>query len=490
LLYEKRNVSKDKFDIQIGPHKENMRACFSHSFPEDREMIKRANIISLALISIAYFVISDKCLSEITLVDSQQNICNIIDSGDLEAARKATDKLMTNFANNPNLPEMIYWTIRHCEWKDKFDEAKRLYQIILQNYPGTAFAEKAQLGIARCEAMRLVMGQQYELARVAVNKMVSDFPANEDLPESLGMIAERFEWQRRFEDEKWVYRLIIQIFAHNLFAHKAQIGIVRADVLSFIVGKDSVRFDMGMDKLFTNFASNPELPQTAIIIGEWFYKDGLTQKQEGLKEEAKNNFEKAINIWNRVIAEQPNSDLIPEACCWIGDSYTELGQYNKAIEFYKRSCNDYPEPAETSGINISYRWRSMYMIGQSYTLLKKSGDINNTEADTLIIESYEHLVRVYPNCSLAKNAWLELGIIYADNNRWPDTIRCYEAYQNISPKGQCPPEVFYEIANAYDRIGNIDLAKKNYAIFVSSTIPNTPKRKEANIRLMEIMKSN
>jgi len=362
-------------------------------------MIKKITLSFI--IAFVVFVMTTECLAEMEgdIATAQKNICNIMDAGNFEASRSATDKLITDFANNPALPEAIYWTTRHCEWKDKFDEAKRLYQITLQNYPDNTFAAKAQLGISRCEAMRLVMAKEYTAAKGAADKMAVDFSKHSDLPESLGMIAERFEWQWQFEQEKYVYKKIIQNYPTNIFAEKAKIGMARAVVLNYIVIKDYERVDKGVDILFSNFAGNPDLAQTALIIGEWFEREGLAKEKSGLKDEAKIQFEKAVKVWDRVISELPDSNLIPEACYSAGNCYQKLGEYLKAAEAFSDSYQTDPE----------YIYADYCLFAQADCYEKaKASQPDITITSEKIKEIYREVVTKYPKSQYAFNAALRL----------------------------------------------------------------------------------
>jgi len=365
-------------------------------------MIKKISFISLTLLGLMFSQMPKECLAEMSddIKQAQQNICNIIDINNLDAARSAADNLIADFSNNKDLPEEIYWTIRHCEWKDKFDEAKRLYQLLLQNYPDSPFTGTAKLGIARCDAMALVMSKNFDLAKTAFNNLSSDFAGNPDMPESLYMIGERFEWQWQFENEKSVFQLIINNCSGSPFASRAQIGIARANILSFIVAKDFIKFDKGLDKLFVNYANNPDLAQSAIIIGEWFYKDGLSQEKDGLKDEAKGNFERAVKVWDRVINELPDSNLIPEACCWAGDCYYKLNKFDESLQRFQKVINNYPE--------YKFAGHAQFEIGHNYLKMAESGLMAVSEAQTRTRLAYEQLLRKYPTCKDAPAAriWL------------------------------------------------------------------------------------
>ena len=55
---------------------------------------------------------------------------------------------------------------------------------------------------------------------------------------------------------------------------------------------------------------------------------------------------------------------------------------------------------------------------------------------------------------------------------------------------RCPADVFYDLAKAYDGMGNTDSAKSNYEKFIRSAMPNDQRRKEAKNRLTELTKTD
>ena len=93
---------------------------------------------------------------------------------------------------------------------------------------------------------------------------------------------------------------------------------------------------------------------------------------------------------------------------------------------------------------------------------------------------------IFRHVHSAKDAWRELGKSYTLNNSWRNAIRCYEAYLRAVPEGRASPEVYYDLAKAYDRMGNVDLTRKNYNQFVRMAMPDDPRRAEAKNRLTEM----
>ena len=93
-------------------------------------------------------------------------------------------------------------------------------------------------------------------------------------------------------------------------------------------------------------------------------------------------------------------DATPHACCYAGDCYRKLGEYEKSIEYYERIVDDY------SGDRMA--WNALFLVGLNYEELKKSGSLWKSEADLKIKAAYQQLLEKYPDCKAAGHArrWL------------------------------------------------------------------------------------
>jgi TolA-binding protein len=112
---------------------------------------------------------------------SRANVMSLIVSGHYDEAKEALDKMSADFIGNPWLPETLYWITEKYEWADKLDEAKGVYQQIIQNHPDSPFASKAKLGVRRVDVMALMDLPDGNLAEEAINKMIVDFKDNAEL---------------------------------------------------------------------------------------------------------------------------------------------------------------------------------------------------------------------------------------------------------------------------------------------------------------------
>jgi TolA-binding protein len=399
----------------------------------------------------------------------------LIASEQFDQAKNTIDRMTEDFAGNPDLPDTFYWIAERYERVSRFAEAKLGYERVAENFPQSPLAGKAKLGARRAEAMALIASKDFAKAREAIEKLTADFAGSPDLPGALYWITERYTRVDRFDEAKTVCQRIVQNYPASPYADKAKLRIAIADVMALIDAQDCDDAQKALDKVVVEYKSHPSLPVAMIIIGEKFYRNRNTA----------DSVERAKKVFQMIIESLPVNTCMPEACCWAGDCCTELGQYAEAITYYKRSCDGFSQYGCSPGSRFDngFRTRSLYMLGQSYQKLSDANNISSEQAEPLIIDSYERLVREFGNCAVAKDGWRELGGIYAKNSRSQDTVRCYEAYLKLIPQERCPADVFYNLARAYDQTGNMDSAKKTYTKFLTSVLPTDPRRQEVKSRL-------
>jgi TolA-binding protein len=408
-------------------------------------------------------------------------VLSLIATEKFDEAKAATEKIKVDFSSSPDLPETLFLISERYKWLSKFEDEKSICIKIAQDYPGNPFAEKAKMASITAEAMSGVMTGDFALARTAVGKMMTDFRENPDLQESLCLVAERCEWVNRYGEAKEFYQKAAEVKPDGAYADKARVRVAMTEVMTAINSQDYQKADEALGKMVADFNGNPELQMAVLLVGEKYYRE---RKTDDYAEKAKKVF--------RIITEKlPVSVVTAEACCWAGDCCTELGQYKEAIGYYTRSCDGFAQFGCFAGSRSDYdfRWRSLYMTGQSYQKMGQTGAISQAEAETGTIVSYERLVKDFSDSGAAKEALGLLGRIYAGKNQWQDSARCYEEYVKRIGQQRCPPEVFYDLAKAYDGMGNINSARDNYERFVRSALPNDKRRKEAKNRLTELTKT-
>jgi hypothetical protein len=53
----------------------------------------------------------------------------------------------------------------------------------------------------------------------------------------------------------------------------------------------------------------------------------------------------------------------------------------------------------------------------------------------------------------------------------------------LIPEERCPSDVFYNLGQSYDKMSNVDSAKKTYTKFLTEALPSDSRRQEVKERL-------
>jgi len=139
---------------------------------------------------------------KVKLALASANVQSLILSGDYKGAKTAVDKLTADFGKNPDLPEMLYWIGERYEWSGKYEEAKNIHQQVISKFPESPFADKSRLGIGRADVLSQINRKD---AGKAVDKFMSDFSKNADLPRAVLMMGQQVYDQGllREHQESW-----------------------------------------------------------------------------------------------------------------------------------------------------------------------------------------------------------------------------------------------------------------------------------------------
>jgi len=309
-----------------------------------------------------------------------------------EAARAAVDKLVADFSGNKYIAQAVSEIAGHCRWLKKYQESKRLSQYVVDNWPDSEQAMWAQMGVAMAE---IGFGEP-KAAQAAIDKLVTDFSTHKHIAQAVREIAEHCLWLQKHEKAEQLYQYVIDSWPGSEQVRRSQMGLA---MLNIAVG-DSADAELAMDKLIADFGDHPDLPNVVLQIAEPYYDEALRKETEGLDNQAKDSFQKALAIYEMVKNRVPGYVATADTLCWTGACYRALGEYEKSIECYQKVVDDYP--------SYHMAWNALFLVGRNYEELKKSGAISPSEADPKIKAAYQQLLEKYPDSkpsAIAQN-WL------------------------------------------------------------------------------------
>ena len=331
------------------------------------------------------------------LAIERADIFSLIESG--QTAGSEINSLIANFSGHPDLPEALYDTAIRYERVKKYEEAKSIYQQVIQQYPDSSHSARARLIAPKVNILLLIESADFSAAQTAVNGLTAEFSGHSLLPLVLGDIARIYEWAGKYQQAKDIYQHVVQQYPETIYASKVRLNIPKNRILSLIDAGDDSEAQAEIDKLVVDFRGDKNTGWTLSRLAEQYYVKAGQLEEQGLVDEARQHIQKAIAIYERAINEFPGS-AAAEACYLVGNHYRKSGEYEKSAQYYQKVADEY------SGYRMA--WNAQFMIGWNYEKLKESGALSESEADAKIRTAYQQVVERYPDCKAVNIAqsWL------------------------------------------------------------------------------------
>jgi TolA-binding protein len=394
----------------------------------------------------------------------------LVISGKYAEANEVTAQMVADFARSPdssagaNLPEMLYWISERYERAGRSDEARRDYQRLIDLYPNNPLAKKAKLGIPRAEVTGLIVAKDFNNAALALNKMTSDFASHPDLPETLYWMAYRYNDIGRIEDANSVYQQIVQNYANNIYASKAQAALsgqgsaesIKQDTKYEIrdandekAAVEVYRIARGYEEA-NDFGSAAKVYEQVVKDYPATIKGGNAvldiRRLEILDKLNAGDANQAGALVDKFIADFKGRNDIYIFVSKLGEvSYNKYsllersGQGDSAegrkylvmtikmldiviseipssddlsytlyidgychyqLGEYQKSADIFQKLADDFP-NYAGAWNALFMTAESYQGLKRTGEMSSSQADSQTMAAYTRLLKTYPNCPAA-----------------------------------------------------------------------------------------
>jgi len=298
----------------------------------------------------------------------------------LTEGQAAFEKLVSDFSQNPHIAEAVDQIAAHCSELKMHQQARQYYQYILDNWPNDSIAIWAQTGAATAS---ISIGDE-PAADAATASLLAKFGGHQYIQKAVFSVAAYSRWDGKYQRAKELCQYVLANWPKGEFAIWAQMDLAS----SYIGLGDDQNAQAEIEKLSANFKDHPQLNWARFVIGQQYY--------------TQNRFSEAAAMWEQIMSGTPSftDDEFAEAYPYMGDCYQRLGQYEKAIESYKKLADNYPD--------YQYSWHALFLTGHNYQRMKKAGGISADAADAETRAAYQTLLEKYPDCKAAKAAqdWL------------------------------------------------------------------------------------
>jgi tetratricopeptide (TPR) repeat protein len=314
------------------------------------------------------------------------------------ASDAAFEKLSANYSNHPQFYQALNIIGDNLRWRNiNSEKARQMYELAAK---GISASDSiwTKIGLA-VTSIRL---SDFQTGDSLKEQILTDYADDNRLPEAVYLIADAYRCVGKYEKAISLYHYIIGVWPSSEQALWSKVGIARIDIIN---GNEDAA-NKAIDNIISEFKEHPEMPKGIFYIGEQYREQALSERRQAghgkdLNAKSIAYFKKALAVWERIIKELPPSITTAQAYHLSAESYRYLGQHEKAIEYYNKILDNWPE--------YGYPGQIQFMVGHTYEYLKKTGAIPASEADPKIKAAYERIIQEYPDCKAVPAArnWLE-----------------------------------------------------------------------------------
>ena len=316
--------------------------------------------------------------------------------GDDTEAETATEKLLSRFSQDKHLPKEVSIIAETYRGLKEYEEARELHQYVLDNHPGFEEAIFSQRGVI---ISSIELGDDSR-AEAGIDELLSQFSSNEHIAKMAYQLGRELNNKNDLKAQE-LYEYVIDKHSGSEFAVLARVSIGN---IKLRLGDDKAARVI-FDKVLADFAAHPILPKAVHFMAGGYWDRALSEPRQNRRktERAKEYFRKALVEWERIITQFPEVPFTTaQAHHFAAECYRRFGQHEKAIEYYQKIIDNWPEYKPTG--------QMQFMIGYIYRHLKRMGAISESEADPKIKAAFEQVVQNYPDCKAAgaAHSWLNL----------------------------------------------------------------------------------
>ncbi len=361
---------------------------------------------------------------------SRFNVLSQIAAGNQAAADAEINEITAGFPDHHDFPWYLYGIANQYEELKRYEEAKNLYQQILQQYPDSPVAAGAELHFSRFNVLSQIAAGNETNAETEINSIESKFQSHPDFPWYIYSVANQYEELKKDDKAKAIYQRILQQYPDSPVAGGARLHFSRYNVTSLIAsGNDTaVRSEIG--GIAADFPGHPDLQWYFSNIanqyeqlGKYSVADEVKSLYQQITQESPNGssktkaglqysraevqfliisqkYDEAKAALDKLIADFSDHPDLPDTLYEIAQKYEWSDRYEESKSIYQQIIQNCPDS--------SLAWHAQFLVGRINQDLAKAGVISQADADAKTKAAYQQLLEKYPNCKAAKAAqrWL------------------------------------------------------------------------------------
>ena len=332
------------------------------------------------------------------------------------------------------MPEVLDGIAGRYRQSDKYEEAKSIYQQVIQRYPDSSYARRAQMDISKVNVLSLIASGKDAAAQVALEKLLAEFSEYGRVADVVHAVAMRYRRLQKYKKAAEFYQYVIDNWPQTESAVWSQGGVAQSNIG---LGKaEAAR--AAIEKLLTGFSGHKyeHIATNAVY--------DIAERYRVLKK-----YEKAIELYQSVLDNWPESKFAIESQKHIAISNILLGKMGAAQLAIDKLIANFSRQSDLP--------KALYAIARRYRWSRKYEEAENI---------YQQITQQYPDNSLDSKAQLNalrtntLSLIESGEDKQAKVV-VDKLVADFSGH-RALPEALYDVARKYEDTGKYEKAKSIY----------------------------
>jgi tetratricopeptide (TPR) repeat protein len=317
-----------------------------------------------------------------------------LELGDKQTAKAATQELMQKFAGDTNISYPVWKIALFHNDKRDWEDARPLCEYLVDKHAEVDISIWAQNILLHT----YLTEKNMTAIDTGIQQLLTRFSSNKQLPEAAYWVARDLSKTYPAKARE-LSEYISETYPDDEFTLYSKVNLCVLQILQ----DNETSAEAAFNTILSKNKDNPNLAEAVHLMAEGYFERALMEPRQNrqMTEKAKESLQKAQAKWEGIITQFPNTPSVAQAHYLVGECCYQLGQYEKAIEYYQKTVDNFPD--------YKNAWLAQSMIVKIYKFMLIDGNISQHEAESEMKAAYEKLIANFPDCPIAgsANKWLE-----------------------------------------------------------------------------------
>ncbi len=213
-------------------------------------------------------------------------------------------------------------------------------------------------------------------------------------------------------------------------------------------------------------------------------------------------YSQAIEMWEKLVQEYPESELAPQAKFKVADTYFRANHFDEAIVAFQSIIENYPDGhfAEESTLRVAQceynagKYSEAIANFENFIKTYPQNEYSNEALEGIQLcyyqlgqmdqasEALEKVIEQFPNALLSADARFQLATNHLKANKYEEAIQAFKEILTLYPGSSYSMDAQFALAQAYVEKKDSQSANKEFTRFIQY-FPDSPQLPEAVFNL-------